>query len=144
MMLPHCFHLLRRHFCRVWVVSVIALSGASLPVRAEVHIEGDVTAVRLVAKQARVSDVLQALRAAFKVRHNVPDDLGGEVTGTFKGDLDDVLARVLRGYNYVVKKREGTIEVIVVGQSSDAPPAVEIARPTSPAKTNPAAQWLKK
>ena len=113
MMLLHCFQLLRWRFCRVWVVSVIALSGASLPVRAEVHIEGDVTAVRLVAKQAPVFEVFQALRAAFEVRHNVPVNLGGAVTGTFKGDLDDVLARVLRGYNYVVKKRDGTIEVIV-------------------------------
>jgi hypothetical protein len=99
------------------VVRVIALSGASLPVRAEVHIEGDVTAVRLVAKQAPVFEMLQALRAAFEVRHNVPVNLDGAVTGTFKGDLDDVLARVLRGYNYVVKKRDGTIEVIVAGRS---------------------------
>jgi hypothetical protein len=59
MMLPHGFHLLRKHLCRVRVVSVIALSGASLPVRAEVHIEGDVTAVRLVAKQAQREDVIE-------------------------------------------------------------------------------------
>ena len=139
MMFPHYLRF-RWRFFRVWIASVIALLAASLPLHAQVHVGGDLTAVRLVATKASVSEVLQALQAAFNVHHSALVSLDDIVTGNYQGPMDQVLSRVLTGFNYVIRTREGLIQVTIIGRPGDAPPA-EIARPTLPANTNPAAQW---
>jgi pantoate kinase len=42
---------------------------------------------------------------------------------TYRGTLGDVLARVLNGYNYVVRAREGSTVIIII-ERVGSPPAV--------------------
>jgi hypothetical protein len=120
---------------------LLALIACAPYARAEVRIQGDVTAVQVIANQAQVSEVLNALGKRFNVRYDALSSLDGVINGKYSGPLEQVLLRVLIGFNYVIKTREGAIEVIVVGRPGDTPVAVPAAAPAPAANTNPAAQW---
>lgn len=116
---------------------------------AEVSVQADASAVRIVAKQSSLDDVLGALAAELPIRYEARTDLQGTVTGTFNGALDQVLGRLLQSYNYVITSRGPTIEVIILGKS-DIPsvavaptPSIVLPTNTSPApqNTNPAVYW---
>jgi multisubunit Na+/H+ antiporter MnhF subunit len=126
------FRMLQCHAHALAIV-LMAILFFSASVRAEVNVQGDPTAVRVVAKEATVSEVLNVL-AIFGVRYDKSIGLDGVVNGTYRGPLEHVLSRVLNGYNYVIKmRRDGAIDVIVVGRTGDPPVAgrrpVEAERP---------------
>jgi hypothetical protein len=109
---------------RATELSVALLLGALVAViattiRAEVRVDGNVTAVRVDASQAPVSEVLRALGATFNVRYSASTPLDVVLTGTYIGSLAHVLSRVLDGYDYVLKKEPEAIEVVVVGRRGD-------------------------
>ena len=98
------------------------------PVHADVRVTGDVAAVRVEATNANVAEVLSALESAFRFRINAPVVLDHPVGGTFTGSLTQVLARMLEGYNYFIRREAGEIEVIVVGIKGDRAIAAERPR----------------
>jgi hypothetical protein len=107
-----------------------------------VSVQGTATAVRIDVQQAPLSDVLKALGTNFKVRHDSLIALDEVIIGgTYSGALEEVLRRLLAGLNYVIKTREGTVEVIVIGRPGNLPAAIGNAAPAVPMNTNPAAQW---
>jgi hypothetical protein len=120
---------------------LLALAMGATPVRSAVDVEGDATAVQVVARQAQISEVLVALSARFAMRYDTMINLDSVIDGTYRGPLGHVLARVLSGYNYVVSTREGRIEVIVVERVGSPPVAVAPTQTALPPNTNPAAQW---
>ena len=95
----------------------------SMPARAAVRVQVDVDAasVQVVADQATVSEVLSALSSALGIRYDTMANLDSVIGGTYSGSLDNVLGRILRGYNYVIKTRNATIHVIVIGKSGNLP-----------------------
>jgi hypothetical protein len=52
------------------------------------------------------------------------------VSGTFTGSLEQVLSRMLQGYNYFIRRQETEIEVTVIVLQVDH--AAAVARPRVP------------
>jgi len=107
--------------------------------RADVRVQGNVAAVRVDTNQAQISEVISALGPAFNVRYRTSVPLDGTISGTFTGSLGYVLARLLDGFNFIVKTERDTIEVVVVGRKGDR--AVPMAQPPAPASKSLASQW---
>ena len=110
------------------------------PACAVVRVQGEATSVQIVAHQAQVSEVLSELSKTVDMRYDMSPDLDTAINGTYRGPLEDVLARVLSGYNYIIGNREGRFEVIVIDRvgTAAAPPPQPQALPEN---KDPAAQW---
>ena len=116
------------------VALLFALSVGSMPARAAVSVQVDAASVQVVADQATVSEVLNALRSALGIRYDTMANLDSVIGGTYSGSLDNVLGRILRGYNYVIKTRNATVHVIVIGKVGNLP----VASGASPVELAPA------
>src|ERR1700686_2709300 len=79
---------------------VIVTAGT---VHAEVRVNGDAGALRVVATQSNVAEVLSALESSFRLRVNTPMVLDRAVSGTFTGSLAQILSRMLHDYNYIIR-----------------------------------------
>jgi hypothetical protein len=96
---------------------------------AEAQVRGTPNAVSVEAKDASVEEVLVALANVFDVHFRSAANLEKRLTGTYEGTLQQVLTRVLSGYNFIVKSGEKGVEitllesgkVIAVGGASPAP-----------------------
>jgi len=94
---------------------LLLIHGAPGTAVARVLIAGNAAAVRVSTSQNTISDVLSALSAAFKVRYRTAVPLSGTAGPIYSGSLRQVIARLLDGYDYVVKVDQETTEVIVYG-----------------------------
>lgn len=131
--------------CRALAIELsaclLALMVVSNPtaVRAEVRVQGDAAALRVDASKSHVAEVLSALGPALHVRVKTPIALDKAINGTYVGSLQQVLSRVLDGYNYVIKRRDAAIEVVVIGTRGNRAMAVQAPTP-APARSL-AAEW---
>ena len=100
---------------RVLLAAVLIALILPHSARAEVRVSGTAEAVRIEARDATVADVLAALNAGLGLQFRSSAPLERRVSGTFAGSLRRVLARVLEGYDFVLKERAGTPEVVIVG-----------------------------
>lgn len=101
-------------------------------VRAEALVSGEPNAVRVEARDASVDEVMAALVANFDLRYRSPALLDRRVTGTYEGSLQHVVARVLDGYNFVMKTGSEGVEAWVYGAAGEVllpPRPVEVAKP---------------
>ena len=96
--------------------------------RAEVHVEGDLTAVRVTTSHDAISDVLSALAAALNVRYRTAIRLDAAANAVYSGSFGEVVARLLDGYNYVIKRDQEAIEIVVVGRRGESAISVPHAR----------------
>jgi hypothetical protein len=87
--------------------------GVSVPLRAEVSIEGSPDALRLEANGASLEDVLAALGASFNLRYHTSSVLDGSITGTYHGPLARVASRLLGDYDFVIKHSAENVEIFV-------------------------------
>jgi hypothetical protein len=113
---------------------------APKPAGAVVDVQGEATSIQVVAQQAQISEVLAALRKTVGMRYDMRTDVDSAINGTYRGPLEEVLARVLIGYNYVISNQGDRFEVIVidrVGTVAVAPPQPQAL----PENKDPAAQW---
>ena len=110
-----------------WLLAILACTFATMA-RAEVHVEGDPTAVRITTSQDAISDVLSALAAALKVKYRSSIRVDERANEIYSGSLREVVARLLDGYNYVIKKNQDTIEIVVIGRRGEKAIAVPHAR----------------
>jgi hypothetical protein len=94
------------------------------PARAEIRLEGSADAVRLEARDATVTEILEALHVRFELQFRGPTS-SRRVTLTCEGPLRRVLTRVLDGSDYVIEPHADHVEVILVNTASprDASPA---------------------
>ena len=100
---------------RTWLLLAILLLLPALPVRAEVSVTGARDEVRVDVDNAAVEDVMDALGASFALRYRSAAPLGRRITGTHRGMLERVVARVLDGYDFVIRTGPDGIEVTVYG-----------------------------
>lgn len=110
----------------VFAALVFFVAGAA---GAETRIEGDAGSIRLQARDASVQEVLTALGAAYELRFRSATPLTRTITGSYRGPLARVVARVLVGYDYVAKSANGKMEVDVLSAQQgqpEAPPASAI------------------
>lgn len=112
---------------------VIVTAGT---VHAEVRVNGDAGALRVVATQSNVAEVLSALESSFRLRVNTPMVLDRAVSGTFTGSLAQILSRMLHDYNYIIRWQATEIEVTVIALQGDR--AVAVAPPRLPTGSSPA------
>ena len=98
---------------------------------AEVHIEGSPAAVRVTTSQDTISDVLSAFAAAFKIKHRSSIPLDAAANANYTGSFGQVIARLLDGYNYVIKNEQETTEIVVFGRRGETaiPATAKVAPP---------------
>ena len=98
--------------------------------RAELRIEGDETALRVIADQAPVSEILEALRAKFRLRYRAVDS-DRHVTGTISGTLHRVVVRLLDGHDFVVQRSAQGVEILQLAPRGGAT-GQRLGRPIAP------------
>ena len=97
---------------------------------AEVRVEGSPAAVRVTTSQDTISDVLSAFATTFNVKYRTSIPLDAAANGIYTGSFGQVIARLLDGYNYVIKNEQETTEIVVFGKRGEA----SIPPKASPAK----------
>jgi hypothetical protein len=114
-------------------------SAAALLLSASALIPASVQAsalvsIRIEAKSTSVEEVLGALNHEFHLQYKSSIKLDRQITGIYQGSLEHVLAKVLDGYNFILRTGDSGIEVSVLGTVAPANPAVAAgAPPTFPA-----------
>ena len=113
----------------------LMMAAHAVSARAEILVEGSAPQVRVHAQDAAVADVLAALgeRFGLRVRGTVGDR---RISADLNGPLRQVIARVLDGYDYVIRTRGDGIEVTVLGTAS----AIAVPAPIYRVPTYPAAK----
>ena len=86
---------------------------------AEIRVQGPADHVRVEAHGATVGEILAALGEHYAVRYRGAPGSSG-VTATFEGPLRSVLARVLAGNDYVIRRGGEGLEVILLDPASSA------------------------
>lgn len=95
---------------------IIALVyGISRPAHAEVSVEGRIDAVRLDVRDASVHEALAALSATFGLRVYTSTALDWPVSGSYQGSLQQVVARLLAGRDFVATHSAGNMEIRILG-----------------------------
>ena len=86
--------------------------------------QGPLEDVRLEASNATATEILAALSERFELRVQGAT-ANRRITGTYEGPLRHVLARILVGYDYVIKPNGASIDLIVLstGAPREAMPA---------------------
>ncbi|SRR6266566_2086796 len=101
----------------VFVLSVVFVCSLPTIASAEVHVEGSPAVVRVSTSRDTISDVLSALAATFNVRYRTAIPLNATADATYSGSLQQVISRLLDGYNYVLKTDDSkTSEIVVFGR----------------------------
>src|SRR5262249_46994275 len=86
------------------------------------QVTGTAAKLQLELDNTTVEDALAELTAAFGLKCRCAVPLERRVSGLYTGNINQVLSRLLDGYNFVVKTSpSGEIELIVLGQSSPSP-----------------------
>jgi len=93
------------------VVALMAPAAAF----ASAQVSGNQQAVSVDARNSSVKEVLSALSQKFKLQFQTSANLDRPVSGTYQGSLQHVVARLLEGYNFVIRTNEGALEITVLG-----------------------------
>src|SRR5262249_39422903 len=109
------------------IALAIALSSAlALAARAEVHVDGNAAAVRVTTSQDSIGSVLTALGPPFNIQYRSAIDLDAAANPTYAGTIERVIANLLDGFNYIVKRNADRTEIIILGRRGEVaipPPA---------------------
>jgi hypothetical protein len=92
-----------------------ALVIAPATARAELQIEGDVSALRIEAEQTPIAEVFASLSAVYGVEITaavLPDQ---PVTGVYAGSLQRVIGQLLERYDYVLSVSPERIDIAFLG-----------------------------
>ena len=123
----------------LFAMSVVLVCSLPTIASAEVHVEGNPAAVRVSTSRDTISDVLSALAATFSVRYRTVIPLDAAAAATYSGSLQQVISRLLDGYNYMIKTDDSkTTEVIVFGRRGEVvtPPKAPTDKPVVTVQTN--------
>jgi hypothetical protein len=107
------------------LAGAILVAGWSIA-QAEIRVTGQPDAIRIEAQHALPSDVLGAVGAKYEIRNSAAAGLDQPITGVYAGSAADVIARVLAGYDYIVKHSDGGLTVTIYGKKSKSLPAINV------------------
>jgi hypothetical protein len=117
-------------------VVVVALTHVlSWNAHAEVSVEGRIDAVSVEARDASVRETLDALSTTFGLLVRGFPALDRRLNGSYRGSLQQVIARLLAGDNYVIVHSGGNLEIRIYSLGNDgnskpvATPSGEVAVP---------------
>ena len=120
--------------CMAYAMVLLVIAAHAAAAHAEIRIEGSASSVRVEARDATVADVLAALAGRFALRVRGTAGDRRIISADFDGPLRRVIARVLDGYDYVIRARGDGLEVMVLGTASSNAVASPVYRvPTYPA-----------
>jgi hypothetical protein len=122
---------LRRSRRAAALLLALVACGAAGAARAGVLVEGTAAAVRVTTEQAAISDVLAAVAGNFNAKYRTAIPLDAPAGPAYAGSLAQVIARLLDGYNYVVKRDGQITEIVVFGRRGEVaiPPPARSAPP---------------
>jgi hypothetical protein len=106
----------------------IILNCCLAPASAGVRIDGDVESLEITTDRESISEVLHTLSETFHLKHRTTLPLNAPANTLYSGSLVQVIARLLEGYNYIVKREHEEVEIVVIGRRG------EIAVPRAPVK----------
>src|SRR3954452_12108568 len=107
-------------FCKTldvrWNLPTTAVALALLLLAAErasagTELEGNSHNLELRVQNVPIGDLLAALADRFKLTYRAPPNLTGELSGRYSGPLNQVLARILDGVDYVVEASDEGIRL---------------------------------
>jgi hypothetical protein len=105
---------------------------------AETRLERQRDAIRIEMRDASVQEVLSLLAENYGLRFRTHTKLDRRITGTGEGPLARVIARVLDGYDYVVKNVNGSTEIVVLGiQRTSRSVEATLPAPSQPISPQP-------
>ena len=110
---------LLRRLLALALTSGVLLAGESRAAHSQVQVNGQPEAVHIEARDVPLQQVLDALQAKFNLRYRANDTLETRKTGTFSGPLQRVAARILDGYDFVMKITPQGIDLLVLRQRDD-------------------------
>jgi hypothetical protein len=96
---------------------------------AEVRLKGTSAAVQVSTSQDKVADVLAAVCARFGLKFQTFVPLDADARRSYAGSLEEVISRLLEGYNYIIAVRDGSTEIVIFGARGEA---VTPPRPAPP------------
>lgn len=105
------------------------------PASADIRIDGNLHALRLSTNGDSLADVLSRFDTLFAVKFRSSVPLRAEVRGTYSGSLSQVVARLLDGYNYVIKSDRDLTEILVLGRAGEVAIAPKAKAAAPPAKS---------
>jgi hypothetical protein len=107
--------------------------------RADVRIEGTLEAVRVTTSQDAIADVLKAFAATFNVKYRSASPLDAAASPLYEGSFGQVIARLLKDHNYVIKRDREATEIVVFGRRGET--AVPAAAPKDPPSKGVLSRW---
>jgi hypothetical protein len=103
-------------------LGVACLSAFSaIEADAEVRVEGNRDEMHVRVENDIVGHVLEVLGQNVSLRYRCAAPLNKVIGGRFSGSLEQVLPRVLAGYDFVVRYNPQGVEIFVVRESGAAP-----------------------
>jgi hypothetical protein len=115
--MPTCVQALRRRrpFALIAVTTVLLFAQTRGDACADAAVSGSMESAQIEARHSSVEEVLNALSKVFPIRYRSSIELSHAVSGTFKGPALKIIARLLEGYDYVVRQTAaGEFEVRVI------------------------------
>lgn len=89
------------------VVPVVASASA--------RVSGSAQSVAVDAQNSSIKEILSVLSKQLNLRVRSSVELDRQAAGTYQGSLSHVVARLLEGYNFIIKTNERGVEVTVLG-----------------------------
>jgi len=108
----------RRYLAAV-TLSVLALGAAAAGAAVSVDVQSG--GVVVDASSATVAEILTALGETADLHYRTSVDLGRTVSGTYKGTLQQVVSRLLEGYNFTLRVSDNRIEAVIIGLAGAMP-----------------------
>jgi hypothetical protein len=133
---------LRSRRVRAYATTALIAGLALVPAVAlgAAQVSGTEAAVTVDAQNSSIKDVLVALGRQFNVHLQSTAALDKQISGTYEGPLRQVLARLLDGYNFIIRVRDGQLLVTVLGGSAPSKTAFATMAAAAPSPaTQPAA-----
>jgi hypothetical protein len=125
-----------KHRCWLGAVVVLACGCVATRASAEVRVEGNLSALRVTASGDALADVLSAFGTQFPLKYRTAVPLNAEMNGAYSGSFSQVVARLLDGYNYVIKKDQELTEIIIFGKRGEV-----MVAPKAPVAKGALSRW---
>lgn len=96
------------------------------------NITGEGNNVRVEASDARIDDVLTALRDKYGLIYHNDAAFEQPITGNYAGSLDQVVKQIMRRYDHAIKSRNGVVELVVTNQVKSTAKPPPLTQPSTP------------
>jgi hypothetical protein len=114
-MIPACWQALRTNAISATVFFVGLAVVVPISAFAAPEISGTPEAVSIDAQHSSIKEILSELRQRFDVQFQSTANLDASLTGTYKGPLRQIVARLLAGHNFIIITKPSGLEVTVFG-----------------------------